>query len=72
MSYCSRNYLRKLIKSIYKKIQMQRMSQTGTDPGFVRPEAYTILGALFKKKNAKLGTKVNIYLGCLGCASERP
>jgi hypothetical protein len=37
------------------------------DPGFVWPEAYTISGALFKKKitNTKLGTKVNIYLGPL-------
>jgi len=48
------------------------MSQPGADPGFVRPEAYTIFRALFKKKNAKLGTKVNIYLGPLGCASEGP
>jgi hypothetical protein len=40
------------------------------DPGFVGPEAYIILGALFMKKNTKitntkLGTKVNIYLGSL-------
>jgi hypothetical protein len=28
----------------------------------VGPEAYTIFGALFNKKNKKLGTKVNIYL----------
>ena len=48
------------------------MSQPGTDPGFVRSGAYTILGALFKKKNAKLGTKVNIYLGSLGCAVRGP
>jgi len=48
------------------------MSQPGTDPGFVRPEAYKIFGALFKKKNTKLGTKVNIYLGPLGRASEGP
>jgi hypothetical protein len=37
------------------------------DPGFVGPEAFTILGAHFKKKeykvmNTKLGMKVNIYL----------
>ena len=34
----------------------------GAYPGFVGPEAYTIFGALFKKKNTKLGTKVNICL----------
>jgi hypothetical protein len=28
--------------------------RTGADPGFVGPEAHTILGALFKKKNKKL------------------
>ena len=28
---------------------------------FLGPEAYTIFGALFMKKNTKLGTKVNIY-----------
>jgi hypothetical protein len=43
------------------------MGGSGADPGFVGPEAYTILGALFKKKeykiaNTKLGTNVNIYL----------
>jgi hypothetical protein len=32
----------------------------GADPGFVRPEAYTILGVLFEKKNKILGTNVNI------------
>jgi len=37
------------------------------DLGFMGHEAYTILGARFKKKrkqntNIKLGTKVNIYL----------
>jgi hypothetical protein len=31
------------------------------DPGYVGPEAYRVFGALFKKKNAKLGTKVNMY-----------
>jgi hypothetical protein len=35
------------------------------DPSFTGPEAYTIFGALSKKKNTKLGTKVNIYLGPL-------
>jgi hypothetical protein len=25
------------------------------------PEAYTVFGVLFKKKNTKLGMKVNIY-----------
>jgi hypothetical protein len=29
-------------------------SVTGADPGYVGPEAYTILGALFKKENTKL------------------
>jgi len=29
------------------------------------PEVYIIFGAFFKKKNIKLGTKVNIYLGPL-------
>jgi len=29
-------------------------ARTGADPGFVGPEAYTILGALFNKKNKKL------------------
>jgi hypothetical protein len=43
------------------------MGESGADPGFVGPEAYTIFGALFKKKkykitNAKLGANVNIYL----------
>jgi hypothetical protein len=28
--------------------------KVGVDPGFVGPEAYTILGALFKKNNMKL------------------
>jgi hypothetical protein len=28
----------------------------------VGPEVYKIFGALFNKKNKKLGTKVNIYL----------
>jgi hypothetical protein len=39
--------------------------KAGADPGLVGPEAYTILGVLFMKKNIKLGTKVNIYLGPL-------
>ena len=30
--------------------------------GFVGTEAYTILEAIFKKKNKKLDTKMNIYL----------
>jgi hypothetical protein len=34
----------------------------GAESGFVRPEAYTIFGAIFKKENTKLGTKVNRYL----------
>jgi len=32
------------------------------DPGFMGPEAYTIFGTLFTKKNEILGTNVNIYL----------
>jgi hypothetical protein len=34
----------------------------GSDPGFMGPEAYTIFGALSKKKNKILGTNVNIHL----------
>jgi hypothetical protein len=33
------------------------------DQGYVGPEAYASFGALFVKKNIKLGKKVNIYLG---------
>jgi len=36
--------------------------QTVVDPSFMGPEAYTIFGALFMRKNTKLDTKVNIYL----------
>ena len=32
------------------------------DPGCVGPEAYRVFGALFRKKNAKLATKVNMHL----------
>jgi hypothetical protein len=39
--------------------------KVGADPGFLGPEAYTIFGVLFMKKNTKLSTKVNIYLGPL-------
>jgi len=28
----------------------------------VGPEAYRVFGAIFKKKNAKLGTKLNMHL----------
>jgi len=42
------------------------MLWSGADPDFVGPEAYTIFGAPFKKKNkimhTRLGTKVNIHL----------
>ena len=41
----------------------------GVDQSFVRPQAYTIFEALFKKGNTKLCTKVNIYGGHAG---ERP
>jgi len=34
----------------------------GTNPSFVGPEAHIIVVALLKKKNTKLGTKLNIYL----------
>jgi len=34
---------------------------TWADPDFVGPEAYIILVAFFKKKNTKLGTKVNFF-----------
>jgi len=37
----------------------------GADSGFVGNGANTIFGAHFMKKNTKLGTKVNIYLGPL-------
>jgi hypothetical protein len=33
------------------------MAPPGTDPGFVGPKAYKILGALFMKKNTKLQTQ---------------
>jgi hypothetical protein len=39
----------------------QDLLGSGADPGAVGPEAYIIFGALFKKSNTKLGTKVNIY-----------
>jgi hypothetical protein len=29
------------------------------------PEAYRVFGALFKKKNTKLGMRMNIHLGPL-------
>jgi len=48
------------------------MSQPGTHPGSVRPEAYKIFGALFKKNNTKLRTKVKICFGSQGRASEGP
>jgi len=38
------------------------MFAAGTDPGLMGPEAYTIIGALFKAKNTKFGMKTNIYL----------
>jgi hypothetical protein len=38
------------------------MFAAGADPGFVGPEAYTIIGALFKTKNTKFGTKAIIYI----------
>jgi hypothetical protein len=34
----------------------------GAESSSVRPEAYTISGAIFKIKNRKLGAKVNMYL----------
>jgi hypothetical protein len=39
-------------------------THTGADTNFVRPQAYTIVGALFKKKNTKLGiqNEVRKYL----------
>ena len=50
----------------------------GMDTGFVGPEAYSVLGTFFKKKNTKLGKKVNICLGHVpralevSCAIEGP
>jgi len=35
---------------------------SGAESGFVRPEGYTISGAILKSKNTKLGMKVNMYL----------
>jgi len=35
---------------------------TGADPDFVGPDASLILGTFLKRKNTKLGTKVNVYL----------
>lgn len=34
---------------------------TWTDPDFVGPEAYIILVTFFKKKDTKMGTKVNVW-----------
>jgi hypothetical protein len=38
----------------------------GTDPGFVEPASYTILGALFREKiitmNKNLCTRLNVFL----------
>jgi len=34
----------------------------GADPRFVGRQAYTIFGALFKKKTTKLRTKMNIHI----------
>jgi hypothetical protein len=48
------------------------MLWSGADPDFVGPEAYTIFGAPFKKKNTKLGTKVNIHLWPLPRPWKRP
>lgn len=39
------------------------MFASGANPGFVGPETYPIIGAVFKKNNTKLGTTVNIYVG---------
>lgn len=44
----------------------------GADPGLVGPGSYTVLGALFKKKNTELGTSVNIYLELLPGSCEWP
>jgi hypothetical protein len=37
-------------------------SPAGSNPGFVVPEACYILGALFRNKSTKSGTKVYTYL----------
>jgi len=47
-----------LISSLAKHIH----TVAGTNPSFVGPEAHIIVVALLKKKNTKLGTKLNIYL----------
>jgi hypothetical protein len=38
------------------------MALSGTDPGFVGPEACTVFGVPFEKKNTILRTKLYIYL----------
>jgi len=50
--------------------RMKSRSGSGAGPSFVRPEAYTIFGALFMTNHAKItttnvGTKANICLGPL-------
>jgi hypothetical protein len=42
--------------------EVQLRSPAGSNPGFVGPKAYDILGALFRNKSTKPGTKVNTYL----------
>jgi len=43
-------------------VTVSNYTWSGAESGFVRPEGYTISGAIFKSKNTKLGMKVNMYL----------
>jgi hypothetical protein len=73
---CSRNYLRKLIQSGYKKKKSQDPTSPDAPPRkknkIGEERGILIFGALFKKKNTILGMKVNIYLGPKGRAIGGP
>jgi hypothetical protein len=43
-------------------VTVSNFTRSGAESGFVRSEAYTICGAIFKTKNIKFGMKVNICL----------
>jgi hypothetical protein len=42
-------------------VSCQYSAESKADPDCVEPDAYMIFGALYKKKNTKLGTQINIY-----------
>jgi len=44
------------------RMHLRIRPRSKADPSFVGHEAYTILGALFNKKDTKLAMKVSIYL----------